>query len=130
MKIVSLSLLVEFNWVGFLHFLKKCFFGPLQGIASSQVRDQIRATVATCAAAVATLDQLNHCTQLGMEPVSWRCREAADPIVPQWGLLFLSFFFPSLLRLHPWHMEIPRLGVTSELQLLACTTANTGSLTH
>ena len=44
-----------------------------------------------------------------------------------------------------WHMEVPRLGVESELQVLACTTAtampdmrclytaahnNTGSLTH
>ena len=27
------------------------------------------------------------------------------------------------LRLHPWHMEVPRLGVESELQLLAHTTA-------
>ena len=30
------------------------------------------------------------------------------------------FFF---LGLHPWHMEFPRLGVTSELQLLTYTTA-------
>ena len=27
------------------------------------------------------------------------------------------------LGLHPWHMEIPRLGVESELQLLAYATA-------
>ena len=27
------------------------------------------------------------------------------------------------LGLHPWHMEVPRLGVSSELQLLACSTA-------
>ena len=35
------------------------------------------------------------------------------------------------LRLHPWHMEVPRLGVKSELQLLAytTTTANVG-LSH
>ena len=31
------------------------------------------------------------------------------------------FFF--LLGLHPWHMEVPRLEVESELQLLAYTTA-------
>ena len=33
-------------------------------------------------------------------------------------LLFLVF-----LVLHPWHMEVPRLGVELELQLLAYTTA-------
>ena len=33
-------------------------------------------------------------------------------------LLFLSF----LWGLHPWHVEVLRLGVESELQLLACTT--------
>ena len=32
----------------------------------------------------------------------------------------LKFF---LLRLYLWHMEVPRLGVTSELQLLAYGTA-------
>ena len=57
--------------------------------------------------------------------------------------VFLSFF----LGLHPWHMEVPRLEVESELQLPAHTTAtatqdptphatyttahsNVGSLTH
>ena len=35
---------------------------------------------------------------------------------------FLSFFF-GFLRLHPWRMEVPRLGVESELQLPASTTA-------
>ena len=29
------------------------------------------------------------------------------------------FFFFLLFRATPWHMEIPRLGVESELQLLA-----------
>ena len=36
--------------------------------------------------------------------------------------LFFSFVF---LGPHPWHMEIPRLGVGSELQLPAYTTATT-----
>ena len=51
-----------------------------------------------------------------------------------WGIFktmciyfFLSFFFffsPLVfLGLRPWHMEFPRLGVGSELKLLACTTA-------
>ena len=38
--------------------------------------------------------------------------------------LFLIFLFDfAFLGLHPWHMEVPRLGVESELQLLAYTTA-------
>ena len=35
------------------------------------------------------------------------------------NIYFLSFF----LGLHLWHMEVPRLGVESELQLPAYTTA-------
>ena len=50
--------------------------------------------------------------------------------------------FVLFLGLHPWHMQIPRLGVELELQMLAYTTAtatpdpslasrgNTGSMTH
>ena len=37
------------------------------------------------------------------------------------GILFFFFFF--FLGLHLWHMEVPRLGVESELQLTAYTTA-------
>ena len=36
------------------------------------------------------------------------------------SLFFFFFVFPEL---HPWHMEVPRLGVESELQLPAYTTA-------
>ena len=35
-------------------------------------------------------------------------------------MLFIYFFF---LGAHPWHMEVPRLGDESELQMLAYTTA-------
>ena len=43
-------------------------------------------------------------------------------------LFFLFFFFS---RLHPWHMEVPRLGVKSELQPLAYTTTTaTWDLNH
>ena len=35
----------------------------------------------------------------------------------------ILFYFCLFLGLHPWHMEIPRLGVKLELQLLACPTA-------
>ena len=44
---------------------------------------------------------------------------------PQHWILFFFFFFLSFVLLGPppWHMEVPRLGVESELQLLAYTTA-------
>ena len=32
---------------------------------------------------MATQDPLTHCVQLGIEPVSQRCRDATNPIVPQ-----------------------------------------------
>ena len=38
-------------------------------------------------------------------------------------LSFFFFFFFVLLGLHLWHMEVPRLGVKSELQLPVYTTA-------
>ena len=44
----------------------------------------------------------------------------------QLGLLLLlvkKFFFLFFLGPHLWHMEVTRLGVKSELQLLAYTTA-------
>ena len=44
----------------------------------------------------------------------------------------LPFFLLSFLRLHLWHMEVPRPGVESKLQLPAYTTAmaNVGSEPH
>ena len=33
--------------------------------------------------------------------------------------LLMTFFSFFLFGLHPWHMEVPRLGVESELQLPA-----------
>ena len=58
--------------------------------------------------------------------------------------LFIFYIFFCFLQPHLWHMEVPRLGVESELQLPAYATAtrselcltyttahgNTGSLTH
>ena len=29
---------------------------------------------------------LTHCAGLGIEPASWHCRDAANPIVPRWKL--------------------------------------------
>ena len=38
-------------------------------------------------------------------------------------IYLILFYFICFLGLHPWHMELPRLGVQLELQLPACTTA-------
>ena len=48
-----------------------------------------------------------------------RLREGKDFLL---GWFFFSFFLV-FLGPHPQHMEVPRLGVESELQLLARTTA-------
>jgi len=39
------------------------------------------------------LGPLTHCTRLGIEPVSWCCRDAADPVAPQQELLVHSVEF-------------------------------------
>ena len=38
-------------------------------------------------------------------------------------VFWVFFFFFLFFVLHSWHMEVPRLGVESELQMLAYTTA-------
>ena len=45
--------------------------------------------------------------------------------VSKFPLFFLKFFFFFFVFLgpHPWHMEVPRLGIESELQLLTYATA-------
>ena len=43
---------------------------------------------------------------------------------------YFFFFFFCFLPLHPRHMEVPRLGVEVELQLLAYTTATATSKPH
>ena len=45
----------------------------------------------SCTTAAVMPDPLTHCVGLGMEPVSWCCRDTANPIVPQWELLSLGF---------------------------------------
>ena len=40
-----------------------------------------------------------------------------------WQVFFFFFFFFVFLGLFPRHLEVPRLGVESELQLSAYTTA-------
>ena len=41
----------------------------------------------------------------------------------QFRLFFFFFFFFCFLEMHPRHMEVPRLGVKAELQLLTYATA-------
>ena len=41
--------------------------------------------------------------------------------------IFIFFFFVFFLGPNPQHMDVPRLGVESELQVLACTTATATS---
>ena len=62
------------------------FFWPPHSIWSSLARDQIQGAVANNTAATATWDLLTHCAGPWIEPVSWHCRDAANPIAPQWEL--------------------------------------------
>lgn len=52
--------------------------------------------------------------------------------IPIFSFLFFPFLFISFLQSYLWHMEVPRLGIKSELQLPAYTTAcsNTRFLTN
>ena len=49
-----------------------------------------------------------------------------SPLLWVWLFYFIVFFY--FLGPHPWHMEVSRLGVKSELQLAAC--ATDASLRH
>ena len=64
----------------FIYLFKS--FGPPCSMWSSPGRGKIQATVATYAPIAAMPDPLTHCAGLGIEPVSWHCRDAADPAVP------------------------------------------------
>ena len=60
---------------------------------------------------------------LGVDPKVFDCEsEYLNP--PSWSCLFLSLSLLFFSLLHMQYMEIPRLGVKSELQLLAYTTAS------
>ena len=56
---------------------------------------------------------LNPLARPGIKPASQRSKATADPILPQRELLFRLFF--CLLGPCLWHMEVPRLGVETEL---------------
>ena len=74
---------------------------PPCGVWGSWARDQIQAAGATYAAAAAAPDPLSHCAGLGIDPSSWHCRDAADPIELQWELQLLHIFKP-----HPSHVVV------------------------
>ena len=57
---------------------------------------------------------------MGVWVYFWALDSAVCVSVFVCGHFFLSFV---LLGLHPRHLEVPRLGVKSELQLPTCTTA-------
>ena len=89
--------------MSFLSFL----FWPLHGTWSFQARDQIWAMVVTYTTAVAMPDPLNHCPELGIEPVSWHCRNTTNSIgleLQRQG--FLSFLpcCPTSIPNSSWHM--------------------------
>ena len=64
-------------------------------------------------------------TQGNTTQVLWTCRE----IHPLWVLFVFMFF--AFLGPRQWHMEVPRLGVESDLQLPDYTTATaTPDLSH
>lgn len=59
------------------------FFLPPPSLWGSQTRDQIPATTAICAAAVAVQDPLTHCAGPEIEPASQHFRDATNGIAPE-----------------------------------------------
>ena len=53
----------------------------------------------------------------------WSLWESVHSLQADISLFYFIFLFYCFLGLHQWHMEVPRLGVGSELQLPAYTTA-------
>jgi len=43
-------------------------------------------------------DPLTNCARPGVEFVSWCCRDTANPVVPQWELLFFAGCAPGMLK--------------------------------
>ena len=71
----------------------------------------------------------NHLSFLGL--IKWRWKGIPAPDSAPFRTIFFFLFFFCFLRLHPWHMDVPRLGVESELQLPSIATATaTLDLSH
>ena len=71
---------------------------------------------------------LTHCAWPEIQPTSQRSRVIADSVAPQRELLYHNLFFLVLFvfsELNPQQIEVPRLQVKLELQLLAHTIATT-----
>ena len=64
-------------------------FGHLWRHMSSQARGQIWIIFVTYATAMAKPDPLTHCAGLGIEPASWCCRDATDPVTALGEFLIL-----------------------------------------
>ena len=75
---LKICLIVEY--VVFLSYLAAPWHREFQG------QGQIQATLVTYNRAVSRPDPLTHCAWLGIEPVSWCCREASSPVGSQQGL--------------------------------------------
>ena len=94
----------------------------------SQVRPSKENKLNTCFAQVSTMWARlpllwHHCKHFGSPEHRWPCVTGGKGV----GQGFLGFYFILLffviLGLHLLQMEVPRLGVSSELQLLTCATA-------
>ena len=70
---------------------------------------------------------LTHCAGLGIEPESHAPEMLLIPLCHTRLLFFVCVGFFCFLGPHLWHMEVPRLGLKSELQLLAYATATATS---
>ena len=112
-----------------------CFRARPSTYGSSQARGQIGATAASL-----HHGHSNSGSELHLQPhhSSWQSQilnplsKARDQTcnnlrVPSWIVFHCAttgtptlFFFFFFLGPHPWHMEVPKLGVESELQLPAC----------
>ena len=75
------------------------------------------------AAAVVTPHPLAHCAGLGIEPVSWHCRDATDPVMPQWEIQpFSSYistspaFLSNIYTAWSKWAKHPIYGMTSQSQ--------------
>ena len=101
---------------------QSCFGPPV----AYEVRPGIRSNC-TCSlhsGSCGNARSLTHCARLGIEPASQCSQDTANPTALQQELrCSLSLFFSFFLGPHPRHMEVPRLGVESDLQLPVYTTA-------
>ena len=134
------------SYYSFSFFLFLFLFSATpKAYGGSQARGWIRATAAslhhshsnvgskpslqpTYTTAQGNAGSLTHLTRLGIEPKSSWILVGFISLCATKGTPYYSFFyffclFVCFLGLHPWHMEVLRLGVESELQLLAYTTA-------